>query len=74
MLPGDDAARKIQPQHASLVEELAALPESERRAIVQAADERAGRRAKAVATWETIESLTGLISLGGDAVEDCRSV
>jgi hypothetical protein len=54
------------------VEELASLPESERRAVVQAADEDARRRAHAVASWDTIESLTGLVSVGGDAVEDCR--
>jgi hypothetical protein len=51
---------------------LAARPESERRAIVQAADEEARRRARAVASWATIESLTGLVHIGGDAVEDCR--
>ena len=54
------------------MEELAALPESERRAIVQAADEHARRRARAIASWDTIESLTGLVNVGGDAVEDCE--
>jgi hypothetical protein len=65
-------ARCVQPEHEHLVDELAALPESERRAIVLEADEKARRRARAVASWETIESLTGLVRLGGDAVEDCR--
>lgn len=68
----DATARQIQPGHERIVEELAALPESERRAIVQAANEDARRRARAVASWETIESLTGLVNVGGDAVEDCR--
>jgi hypothetical protein len=70
----DNTARRIQPRHERIVEELAALPESDRHAIVEAADEEARRRARAVASWETIESLTGLVQLGGDAVEDCRRV
>jgi hypothetical protein len=68
----ESTARRIQPGHEHIVGELAALPESERRAIVQAADEDARRRARAVASWDTIESLTGLVNVGGDAVEDCR--
>jgi acyl-CoA reductase-like NAD-dependent aldehyde dehydrogenase len=68
----DNAARRISVEHERIVEELAALPESERRAIVHAADEEARRRARAVASWDTIESLTGLVHVGGDAVEDCR--
>lgn len=68
----DTAARQISVEHERIVAELAALPESERRTIVNAADEEARRRARAVASWETIESLTGLVHVGGDAVEDCR--
>jgi hypothetical protein len=68
----DNAARRISVEHERIVEELAALPESERRAIVDAADEEARRRARAIASWDTIESLTGLVQVGGDAVEDCR--
>jgi hypothetical protein len=72
MTQGDSAARRVPVEHGRIVEELAALPESERRAIVQAADEEARRRTRAVASWDTIESLTGLVHVGGDAVEDCR--
>ncbi len=68
----DNVARRISVEHERIVEELAALPESERRAIVDAADEEARRRARVVASWDTIESLTGLVHAGGDAVEDCR--
>jgi hypothetical protein len=69
-----DSERRIQPEHQHLVEELAALPESERRAIMEEADEEGRRRSRVVASWETIDSLMGLVSLGGDAVEDCRRV
>jgi hypothetical protein len=72
MTQGDSTARRVPVEHGRIVEELAALPESERRAIVEAADEEARRRARAVASWDTIESLTGLVHVGGDAVEDCR--
>jgi hypothetical protein len=74
MVQSNSDARPVQPQHEHLVDELAALPESERRAIVQEADEKALRRARAVASWETIDRLTDLVSLGGDAVEDGRRV
>ena len=66
--------RRLQPEHERLVEELAALPESERRAIVQEADEKSRRGARVVASWDTIDRMTGLVSLGGDSVEDCRRV
>lgn len=58
----------------NLVEELAALPESERRAVVQAAGELAEKRRRATASKATIEALIGAVHLGGDAVEDCRRV
>lgn len=70
----DSSARRIQPGHEHIVEELAALPESDRLAIVETADEESRRRARAVMSWETIESLTGLVQLGGDAVENCMRV
>jgi hypothetical protein len=70
----DSTARRIQPGHEHIVEELAALPESDRHAVVEAADEEARHRARVVASWETIESLTGLVQMGGDAVEDCRRI
>jgi hypothetical protein len=71
----DGTARRIDPAgHERLVEELAALPESERRAVVRAADEQAHRRARAVASKRTLEGFIGVVHLGGDAVEDCRRV
>ncbi len=60
--------------HEELVEELAALPESERRAVIRAAQERAAQRARAVASKATLDGLIGVVHLGGDAVEDCRRV
>ena len=72
MVDETNAAQRIPVERERLVEELAALPESERRAIVLAADEEAHSRARAVASWDTIESLTSLVHVGGDAVEDCR--
>jgi hypothetical protein len=63
-------AQKVRPEHEPLVKELSALPDKERRAIVAAA-ETAARSRRAVASWKTIRKLTGAISLGGNAVEDC---
>jgi len=72
MVNETNAARRLPVERERLVEELAALPESERRAILLEADEEARRRARAVASWDMIESLTSLVTIGGDAVEDCR--
>jgi hypothetical protein len=56
-------ARRIQPDHEHLVAELAALPDSERRAIVQAADEQARERAAGA-------SLLGLMADAPELVDD----
>jgi putative addiction module component (TIGR02574 family) len=56
----DSTARRIQPGHEHIVEELAGLPESDRYAIVEAADEEARRRARALTSTETIDSSADL--------------
>ncbi|CAN5891108.1 hypothetical protein BH11MYX2_BH11MYX2_22370 [soil metagenome] len=68
----DGTARRVKPGHEHLVADLAALPESDRRAVVDAANEQAHRRAHAVASKKTLEGIIGVVHLGGDAVEDCR--
>lgn len=59
----------------TLVEQLAALPESERRAVIRDADERA-RHATASSRrtlpWTALRAVVGLVhGTPADAVEDC---
>ncbi len=56
-----------------LVRELAALPDEDRRAVLEAAEE-AARSAPPAASWETLDSLRGVVSLGGNALEDCEKL
>ena len=61
--------RRLRPALEPLVRQLAQLPEDERREVVAAAQETAGRHP--VLSWEAWDSARGLVSLGGDAVADC---
>lgn len=54
-----------------LVEALAKLQPAERDLVVRAAE--SSRRYKAV-SWELLEAARGVVSFGGDAVEDCRAL
>jgi hypothetical protein len=65
-----------QPQHVPrgrehLVRELSELPESERRAVVAAAEQAARRRKGPVLSWDLFESAAGIMKgAPADAVED----
>lgn len=50
--------------------ELAELPESERREVIAAAEE-ASTSGGSTLPWESWDAARGLVSLGGNAVEDC---
>jgi hypothetical protein len=65
-------SQDVPPGREQLVRELAGLPESERCAIVAAA-EHAARRAKGpVLSWELLESAVGIVKgAPADAVVDC---
>ena len=49
--------------------QLSELPAVERREVLAAAEETATRRS--VLAWNSWESARGVVSLGGNAVEDC---
>ena len=53
-----------------LVEQLAKLQPGDRDLVVRAAESR--RRYEAV-SWELLEAARGVVSFGGDAVEDCKA-
>ncbi|GMV18169.1 MAG: hypothetical protein HS104_24415 [Polyangiaceae bacterium] len=54
-----------------LVEQLAKLQPSDRDLVVRAAE--SSPRYRPV-TWELLEAARGVVSLGGDAVEDCKAL
>jgi hypothetical protein len=57
-----------------LAEELAALSPEDRRRVLAAASRRGPRAAEATtasSAWQQLRSLEGIVSLGGDALEDC---
>jgi hypothetical protein len=55
-----------------LVQQLAGLPESERRAVFAAAERAARRRGAPVLSWALLESAVGIMKgAPADAVEDC---
>lgn len=60
----------MRPELEDLVRALAALPAAERRRVV-AATERAAARPQATLSWDLWDRACGVVSLGGDAVEDC---
>jgi hypothetical protein len=61
------------PGREELVEELARLPESERRAVVAAAEHAARGRSESVLAWDLLDSAIGIMKgAPADAVEDCE--
>ena len=57
----------LSPEHEPLVSDLAALPAPVRAAVVAQAERLAKRKA---ASWESVDALGGVVSLGGDALRD----
>lgn len=67
--PTMNSRLEVPPEHQALVQQLAVLPGRERRAVFAAAE--AAARPKDVSSWDAIEAMSGVVALGGDAVEDC---
>jgi hypothetical protein len=65
------AARKLRPDLEPLAKQLAGLPREDRRAVVEAA-EAEERLPLPTIPWDEIEKAFGIVSFGGDAVEDCK--
>ena len=57
-----------------LVKQLAELNEGERDLVIRAANSQARPRKHRTMSWETIERATDLVSLGGNADEDCKAL
>jgi len=63
------------PEHLlPLVEQLRALSTADRDLVIQAAEALAKWRELPTLPWEEFEKVKGIVSLGGDAVEDCKAL
>lgn len=60
------------PEHLlPLVQQLLALSEADRESVIAAAQR---ERELPTLPWEEFEKVKGIVSLGGDAVEDCEAL
>ena len=60
------------PGREQLVRELAELPESERRAVVAAAEHAVHARKRPLASWKSLRAAAGVMKgAPADALEDC---
>lgn len=57
-----------------LARQLAELDPSDRDLIIQAVQANSPRRKLRGVSWEQLEKLKGIVSLGGNAVEDCKAL
>jgi hypothetical protein len=57
-----------------LVQQLVALPATEREQVIRAVREDSGAQSLPVVPWEEFKQLCGIVSLGGDAVEDTEAL
>ena len=60
------------PEHLlPLFQQLLALSETDRRLVIAAIEQ---ERELPAMSWETLDRARGIVSLGGDAVEDCKAL
>ena len=68
------AAPAVPEQLQPLVTQLAALNEGDRDLVIRAANSQAEPRKLRTMSWETLDRARGIVSLGDDAVEDCKAL
>ena len=73
--PKSSSAAPVVPEQLEpLVEQLAELNEGDRELVIRAAKLRGLPNDLPTMPWEKFEKVKGIVSLGGDAVEDCRAL
>jgi hypothetical protein len=68
------AAPEVPEQLQPLVKQLVELSEVDRQLVIRAANSQAEPRKLRTMSWETLDRARGIVSLGGDAVEDCKAL
>ena len=59
---------------APLARQLAELDPGDRDLVIRSVQTRVPRRKLRGASWERLKELKGIVSLGGNAVEDCKAL
>lgn len=72
--PKDTAALKLPERLEPLARQLAELDPSDRELLIRAVQTSSPRRKLRGVSWEQLEKLKGIVSLGGNAVEDCKAL
>jgi hypothetical protein len=72
--PKSTSALKLPERLEPLARQLAELEPNDRELLIRAVQTHAPNRKRRGVSWEQLEKLKGIVSLGGNAVEDCRAV
>ena len=72
--PKDTAELKLPERLEPLARQLAELDPSDRELLIRAVQTSSPRRKLRGVSWEQLEKLNGIVSLGGNAVEDCKAL
>lgn len=65
------APKHLRPELEALVRTLAALPDDERTRVYDAVNDHSRQGKPATLSWDKWETVRGVVSLGGNAVDDC---
>lgn len=68
------AAPAVPEQLQPLVRQLAELSEEDRQLVIRAANSQAEPRELRTISWESLMEAKGIVSLGGNADEDCKAL
>ncbi len=68
------ATPTVPEQLQPLVQQLAALTEGDRDLVIRALESRLHARRLRTMSWQTVERATGIVSLGGNADDDCKAL
>ena len=72
--PKAASAPQLPERLAPLARQLAELDPSDRDLLIRAMQTQIPRRKLRGVSWEQLEKLKGVVSLGGNAVEDCKAL
>lgn len=72
--PFNEVAMQVPENLLPLLEKLRALSDADLELVVQAARARAKERELRTVSWESLQEAKGIVSLGGNADDDCKAL
>lgn len=72
--PKSSSAFQLPERLEPLARQLAELDPTDRDLLIRAVQTESPRRKLHGASWERLKELKGIVSLGGNAVEDCKAL